>query len=62
MSAIQTVRIRYRLPGGQYKTWLVDADRLLDNEETLRAHLKRYVPDARWLGYVWIGKTKEAKA
>lgn len=42
--------ISYHL-NGEMKTWPVDAHPTKDNEETLTAHLKRWLPDAEFISY-----------
>jgi len=50
-------RIFYRLNGVE-KVWPIDAHPILDNEETLRAHLKRWLPQAEFIRY----KMRRSKA
>jgi hypothetical protein len=46
-----TACIHYRDGSGKVKDWYIGADPVKDNEETLRAHLHRYLPAAEFVGW-----------
>lgn len=49
--------IRYRNGSGRVKDWFVWAHPERDNEETLRAHLHRYLPAAEFIGWCIKGRS-----
>lgn len=46
-----TACIHYRDGSGKVKDWFIGAKRGVDNEATLRAHLKRHLPAAEFVGW-----------
>jgi hypothetical protein len=46
-----TACLHYRDGSGKVKDWFIAADPNKDNEETLRAHLHRYLPNAELVGW-----------
>ena len=49
-----TACIRWRDGLGQVKDWFISAS-AKDTEETLRAHLQRFIPGAEFVGWVFKG-------